>query len=204
VNVSVHSLEALDEADREAALRDILDAVERLRASDPDQRRLKVVSLRLWNRTAASGEDPLVADPLIAALESRFCLPAGSLDGKLAGTRGATLRPGISVHPAERFSWPDPAAAAEIAAGAAPCRGFRSGSIRGFCRALRDQAGILVDGTVVPCCLDGEGIIALGNIYRESWADIIGSPRARALYDGFSRREVLEPLCRTCGYRTRF
>ena len=69
---------------------------------------------------------------------------------------------------------------------------------------MRDQAGILVDGTVVPCCLDGEGDIALGNIFESSWDSIIASPRARALYDGFSRREAVEPLCRTCGYRTRF
>lgn len=204
MNVSVHSLEALDEADREAALRDILDAVERLRASDPDQLSLKVVSLRLWNRTADSGDDPLVADPLIAALEARFGLPPDSLAGRLAGARGATLRPGISVHPAQRFAWPDPAAAAPAAPRRGFCRGFCNGRISGFCRALRDQAGILADGTVVPCCLDGEGIIDLGNIYRESWADIMGSPRARSLYDGFSRREVVEPLCETCGYRTRF
>ena len=33
---------------------------------------------------------------------------------------------------------------------------------KGFCHGLRNQAGILANGTVIPCCLDGEGVINLG------------------------------------------
>ena len=69
-----------------------------------------------------------------------------------------------------------------------------------FCYALRNQIGVLVDGTVVPCCLDHEGSIALGNLGSQSLAEILDSPRARALYDGFSRHQAQEPLCRRCGY----
>ena len=73
-----------------------------------------------------------------------------------------------------------------------------------FCYGLRDQIGVLCDGTVVPCCLDHEGDIALGNLFQQSLEEILSSPRAQALYDGFSRREAVEPLCRRCGYARRF
>jgi len=68
----------------------------------------------------------------------------------------------------------------------------------GFCYGLRDQIGVLCDGTVVPCCLDGEGIIALGNLFEQSLEDILRSHRAKALYDGFSAHQCTEELCRRC------
>jgi radical SAM protein with 4Fe4S-binding SPASM domain len=74
----------------------------------------------------------------------------------------------------------------------------------GFCLGLRDQLAILVDGTVVPCCLDANGALALGNILSQTLEEILQGPRAQAMYDGFSKRMVVEELCRKCGYRTRF
>jgi radical SAM protein with 4Fe4S-binding SPASM domain len=74
----------------------------------------------------------------------------------------------------------------------------------GFCLGLRDQLAILVDGTVVPCCLDAQGGLALGNIGHQALSDILQGARARAIYEGFSKRMVVEELCRKCGYRTRF
>lgn len=69
-----------------------------------------------------------------------------------------------------------------------------------FCYALRNQIGVLVDGSVVPCCLDHAGSITLGNLFKHSLDDILQSPRAKALYDGFSKHIATEPLCRRCGY----
>lgn len=69
-----------------------------------------------------------------------------------------------------------------------------------FCYALRNQIGVLVDGTVVPCCLDHAGDINLGNLYESDLESILSSPRARAIYDGFTRHKAVEPLCRRCGY----
>ncbi len=69
-----------------------------------------------------------------------------------------------------------------------------------FCYALRNQIGVLVDGTVVPCCLDHNGDIPLGNLFSETLDEVLRSPRARALYDGFSHHRATEPLCRKCGY----
>lgn len=69
-----------------------------------------------------------------------------------------------------------------------------------FCYALRNQIGVLVDGTVVPCCLDHDGTMSLGNLFDSPLEDILSSPRARALYEGFSRHHATESLCRHCGY----
>lgn len=69
-----------------------------------------------------------------------------------------------------------------------------------FCYALRNQIGVLVDGTVVPCCLDHEGTVRLGNLFEQSLKEVLDSPRAKALYEGFSHHHATEPLCRRCGY----
>ena len=69
-----------------------------------------------------------------------------------------------------------------------------------FCYALRNQIGVLVDGTVVPCCLDHNGNVSLGNLFTQSLQEILSSPRAKALYDGFTRHIATEPLCQRCGY----
>lgn len=69
-----------------------------------------------------------------------------------------------------------------------------------FCYGLRDQIGILSDGTVVPCCLDSDGIISLGNLLNQELDDILTSPRATAIYNGFTDHTAVEELCRRCGY----
>ena len=69
-----------------------------------------------------------------------------------------------------------------------------------FCYALRNQIGVLADGTVVPCCLDHDGEMPLGNLFEQQLDEILASPRAKAIYEGFSRHEAVEPLCRRCGY----
>ena len=72
------------------------------------------------------------------------------------------------------------------------------------CYGLRDQIGVLCDGTVVPCCLDHEGDLALGNLFTQPLEEILSSPRARAIYESFSGRQAREELCRKCGYARRF
>ena len=74
----------------------------------------------------------------------------------------------------------------------------------GSCQGLRTHAAILCDGTVIPCCLDGEGIINLGNIHETPFDDIMAAPRTQTMRTGFQNKKIIEPLCRRCGYRTRF
>ena len=90
----------------------------------------------------------------------------------------------------EKFAWPD-IEQADL-------------SDEVFCYGLRDQFGVLADGTVVPCCLDSDGNIPLGNVHTQPLTEILCSPRAKALYEGFSCRRPTEALCRRCGYAQRY
>ncbi len=90
----------------------------------------------------------------------------------------------------EHFDWPDVNAVL--------------GDEHVFCRALRDQVGVLCDGTVVPCCLDADGVLTLGNLHEQTLDEILQTPRAVAIYDNFTEHRACEDLCRKCGYARRF
>ena len=75
---------------------------------------------------------------------------------------------------------------------------------QGSCFGLKSHLAILWDGTVVPCCLDGDGILALGNIFTQSFEEILHSPKSCRIAEGFQKHTAVEALCRRCGYRTRF
>lgn len=105
-------------------------------------------------------------------------------------TRGYRIQDGIFLEFGEKFDWPD--------------RDARAGDGRIACYGMRDHFGILCDGTVVPCCLDSEGDIALGNVFTQTLSEILTSKRATAICKGFQNRNAVEDLCRRCGYARRF
>ena len=74
----------------------------------------------------------------------------------------------------------------------------------GTCHGLVDQIGVLADGSVVPCCLDCEGDITLGNIFSEHIRDILSSDRAAKMLEGLKSGHFTETLCRHCTYARRF
>ena len=74
----------------------------------------------------------------------------------------------------------------------------------GYCYGLNTHIAILVDGTVVPCCLDSNGIIDLGNIYKDNLEDIINSDRYQNLLKSFRDRKPCEELCKSCVFKERF
>ncbi|WP_408098936.1 radical SAM/SPASM domain-containing protein [Peredibacter sp. HCB2-198] len=75
---------------------------------------------------------------------------------------------------------------------------------KGFCHALSQQIGIHADGTVVPCCLDKEAGIPLGNVLKDSFESILASERLTRMRDGFKKQLLTEELCRKCTYIKRF
>lgn len=74
----------------------------------------------------------------------------------------------------------------------------------GYCYGLNTHIAILVDGTVVPCCLDSNGVINLGNIYKDNLEDIINSDRYQNLLKSFRDRKPCEDLCKSCLFKERF
>ena len=140
----------------------------------------KIVVYRLWNEGGQNEKNQEILDKLHKAFPGEW----------VPGRRGTAIGGHIFLEPGEKFDWPDLTAPE------------RSGPF--FCYGLRDQLGILADGTVVPCCLDHEGDIPLGNVFKDDLLDILSSPRAKAIYDGFSSGQAAEELCKRCGYAARF
>ena len=137
--------------------------------------------LRLWNRGYDEGRN---IDTL-AILRERF------VDGEWReGANGARIRHRLHLEYGDRFEWPD-----------VECDELGE---QVFCHGLGDHFGILVDGRVVPCCLDREAAIELGNVYDSDLNDILTSERAEAMREGFRCKRATEELCRKCGYARRF
>ena len=146
-------------------------------------RRGTICALRLWNIGGADRRNGEILDFLAEKLGAHpLSLPQPRKGSWKLGER-------LYLEQAEKFEWPD------LARPEGPVR---------FCLGLRDQAAVLCDGTVVPCCLDHEGDIPLGNLLEQDFAEILDSPRARAVYDGFSQGRPSEELCRRCGFAQRF
>lgn len=187
INFSLHSFDGNEIChSREEYIVDILDF-----AGEALQRTGIIVSLRLWNLSESSAEDPAMRmnDKTLAMIETAFDLPF-RIQEEVIPARGIKIRDRLYLNQAQLFEWP--ALTAQEYPGKA------------YCYGLRNQAAVLVDGTVVPCCLDGEGVIDLGNLRDLPLREILNSPRARAIYDGFTRKEAVEELCKRCGYRRRF
>lgn len=182
-SISLHSLEA-------NAGQDVARYTAEVIAFITNPKRRPIVSLRLWNR-----ENSLESQATRSFLTS-LCtagLYAGSpaaMTGILQTKEALKLSDSLYINTAERFEWPSLTA---------PDCGEA-----GRCAGLRDQIAVLVDGTVVPCCLDGNGVMALGNLETQPLSEILATPRARAMRDGFLKGHITEPLCRRCAYRQRF
>ncbi|MBQ6066969.1 MAG: radical SAM protein [Clostridia bacterium] len=175
-SVSLHSFEGSGGQPGELLERYLNGVCE---AVKPLARRGVIVALRLWN---GGGADRCNGE-ILRLLHDRF--PGEWRDHRA----GHTLAPGVYLEYGDRFDWPDLTAGEKDVC---------------FCMGLRDQIGVLYDGTVVPCCLDADGAIPLGNLFTDDLGDILASPRAKAIYDGFSRGSAVEALCRRCGYAERF
>lgn len=140
----------------------------------------KTVVLRLWNN---GGKDSL-NDEILNILENYFPKPwAKERNSTRIGNK-------IYLQYGDKFDW--------------PTLESTDTDENIFCYGLRDQIGILADGTVVPCCLDNNGEINLGNIFEKDLDEIINSKRAQSIYKGFSCRKAPEELCKRCSFVRKF
>jgi len=176
VNISVHSFES---GSREDYLRYVGDCLD---FADYASERGVLTVLRLWNLGYDGGRNI----DTVALLRERFP------NEWTLGKRGARIRDKLHLEYGERFEWPDMEAC------------DRGSEV--FCYGLKDHFGILCDGRVIPCCLDREGAVTLGNIFEPEadMTEILSSPRALAKRKGFTERRATEELCRKCGYARRF
>ena len=174
INISVHSFEEGSDEDFKRYLDEIASFAKKA------SRAGVITVFRLWNKGCDNG----LNDRIIAYMNANIA-------GEWAeNTRGIRICDKLHLEWGERFEWPD--------LDASICND------KVYCYGLKDQFGILCDGTVVPCCLDSDGVINLGNVFCDDLDEILNSPRAKAMVEGFKNRKTSEELCRKCGYARRF
>lgn len=185
VSFSLHSFtDNFPEKDPTAYLNRIFDFTEMAFRERPKL----FINYRLWNfnskRAAASKNRDF-----FEAIEKRFqvSIPR-NWDYRVQ--KNIVLKNYLSLHFDTEFVWP----ALQL-----PVLGES-----GTCYGLRSHFGVLIDGTVVPCCLDKEGNIPLGNLIQQPLHEILATPRAKGMVEGFRNRQLHEELCKRCQYIERF
>ncbi len=146
------------------------------------------LNLRLWNLSAEDQQDERNAF-LLSEIETFFQVEINRrVDPRLRKSK--KLKNRLYLHYDTRFLWPS----------------LKSPFLRtaGSCQGTRTHLGIHADGTVVPCCLDKEAAIPLGNIRQQDFQEILKSSRLQKIKQGFERGQLVEDLCQKCTYATRF
>lgn len=181
INVSLQSFESnFQERDNSDYLQRIFSFTQRALQERPEL----YINYRLWNAGApgASESNDRMIEKIRKGLHSDF--------EDVQGKKSVHIKGRAYVHRDVRFEWPHPSQ---------PVR-----STTGFCHGLSSHIGILADGTVVPCCLDKEGVIDLGNCGSSRLTQIIDGTRAKAIRNGFQNRILVEDLCQKCTFISRF
>ena len=174
INISLHSFEEGEDEAHTRYIRSLADFAKAAAAAGT------IVVFRFWNKGCDNGKNDFALQVLKESIPGDW----------VPNTRGIRIRDKLFIESDERFEWPD---------SNAPIQGDTFS-----CYGLKSHFGILSDGTVVPCCLDSDGVINLGNIFREDLNTILQSKRARDMLQGFRCGRATEELCKRCGYAQRF
>lgn len=144
------------------------------------------VIYRLW--TLNNNKLDEKSTEIVDKLSKYYNLSSNTVE-KLYNENNVKISSTIYVDKDNEFTWPSEE---------------KSNNSVGYCKALKTQLAILVDGTVTPCCLDGEGEIALGNIYKENLEEILQKEKTINLKKSFQDRKPSESLCEKCTYKLKF
>lgn len=142
------------------------------------------INLRLWNIDEGKSEDDFNTQ-VFAKLSEFF----GVKVDYTSHAKGLRLASKVLLHFDNYFEWPSLSN---------PIYGD------GYCGGLDSHIAILSDGRVVPCCLDYEAVIELGNLQNQSLDEILCSQRVCSITDGFKQNRAVEELCQKCSYKSRF
>lgn len=191
VSISVHSFVgnvsgSMMEMKLEKYLRDTLECAKQLAKSG------KFVVLRLWDLESDGSSGVKEFNDKVISLAKKFFPP--EKNEWVQTHRGERIFDRIFIEWGERFTWPESGENGEIITHEDEMSGKN-------CYGLRAQFGILSNGTVVPCCLDRNGDIPLGNIFESEIEDILSSPRARAMREAMEKHRFIEPLCASCDFK---
>lgn len=185
VNFSLHSFfDNFGDKDPTTYLENIFRFTEKALVERPDL----YINYRLWNLNDPRGS--LTNNQLmIQLIEKRFQFEFPR-ELNVRVKKGFRIKNRLYLHFDTEFIWPS--------------MDLPELGTRGTCYGLSSHFGILADGTVVPCCLDKEGVIPLGNLETQNLEEILASPRATQMLQGFKNHQLVEELCRRCQYIQRF
>ncbi len=181
VNISLHCFNELENQEEKERYVEGVISFTKKALSETD----KVISLRFWNVGKADDNTNEGNRRLFCTIEDEFA-PGFNIAQKLVPADGLKIGERLWINSDYEFEWPR--------------LELPETNKSGTCRGLRDQIAILADGTVVPCCVDAEGIIKLGNLFDSDLADILATPRSQTIVQGFLKSQRIEPLCRRCGF----
>lgn len=187
ISLSIHSFE---DAEIKEGVEKYLDDI--FTTSNEIAKTGTLIRYRLWNDIDNKGAKDDITTKILEHIEKEYGVDITDEEISLCTNRlnDTKLSDNIYLSFKNSFEWPDMSSS-------------RCDS-KGICKGLKSHLGILVDGTVVPCCLDNEGEIALGNILDTSLEEILKSTRAINILEGYKKREIVEELCKKCTYRKRF
>lgn len=177
INFSLQSLNEVSVAERERVRKDIADFTENALQKCPEL----YINFRWWQ------DSP----PELDYFAERFGIPAEQWL-PAPGRRNRRVTGRLYTNFDGQFDWPDPKVAP------------RENGASGGCYGLIDHCGILCDGRVVPCCLDSHGTLALGNLHEQTLKEILESPAALKMEQGFRKNCRVMKQCQSCGYASRF
>lgn len=187
ISISLHSFEAnFPNQDPLNYLKRVKSFIDQALIERPDL----YINLRLWDLNGITQSQSSHNQRMRKLLAEMFEFDWSEVSIDLRRRKSWRVRGRLYLHFDSRFEWPDLKAAVR--------------QELGTCHALKGHIGIQADGTVVPCCLDHKGDMPLGNIFEAALPEILQSPRALAMREGFNRGILVEPLCQTCGFIERF
>lgn len=149
------------------------------------QRPEMYINLRLWN----SGTEMIENEDVFSMLEHHFNLQINR-QVDVSSIKSKKIVGRLYLHFDSRFDW--------------PAFDYPDQGKLGFCYGLKTHFGIHANGEVVPCCLDKEAQMSLGNIFQAPLAEILNGDRATSIVQGFERGERVEKLCQHCSFIQRF
>jgi radical SAM protein with 4Fe4S-binding SPASM domain len=162
-------------------VRDILSLCDEKLQSYPDI----FLNLRLWNIDKQNSENDY-NEKVFRVLEKHFGI---DIHANMEGKKPVRLASKVLLNFDDYFEWPSLSN---------PIYGD------GYCGGLDSHFAILSDGKVVPCCLDYEAVVELGDLKHQSLCEILSSNKACAIKDGFKQNMAVEELCQKCSYKSRF
>ena len=176
INFSIHSIMQNKKLNTQY-LKDIFGSVEELKNI--------IISYRLWNLQTI--KENKINSQIIEQIEKFYNMQ--NIKELLMKKEFFKIKENVFINQDTEFSWPD----------------INGKNIieNGRCLALKDQIAILVDGTVVPCCLDNNGDIPLGNIFKETIEEILNKPKTMGIKTNFENNTITCKLCKTCGFLKR-